>query len=153
MANTYTQIHIHAVFAVQNRLSLITESWRNRLYNYIAAIIQNHEHKLLAINGMPDHVHILFGMRPIQSLSDLMQDIKSDSSRWINENRLVAGRFSWQAGYGAFSYSKLQIPSVIRYIKNQEQHHRQKTMREEFEDLLIFHGILYDTKYILKDIK
>src|SRR5699024_5842704 len=123
MANTYTQIHIHAVFAVRNRLSLINESWEEELYKYITGIIQNQGHKLLAINGMPDHLHILFGMRPVQSLSELMQDIKGDSSKWINNKRLVKGRFSWQAGYGAFSYAKSQLPNVIRYIENQKKHH------------------------------
>lgn len=106
MPNTYTQIHIHVIFAIQNRLSLISKSWEKRLYQYITGIIQNHGHKLLSINGMPDHIHILFGMRPSQSLSDLMRDVKGDSSLWINENKFVAGKFSWQEGYGAFSYSK-----------------------------------------------
>ncbi len=96
MANTYTQIHIHAIFAVKNRLSLISKSWENRLYQYITGVIQNNDHKLLVINGMPDHVHLFFGMRPTQSLSDLMRDVKSDSSKWINENKLVAGKFAWQ---------------------------------------------------------
>ena len=93
MPNTYTQIHIHAIFAVQNRISLISKSWEQRLYQYITGIIQNHGHKLLSINGMSDHIHILFGMRPTQSLSDLMRDIKGDSSLWINENKFVAGKF------------------------------------------------------------
>lgn len=94
MSNTYTQIHIHAVFTVQNRNSIILKSWEERLYQYITGIIQNHKHKLLCINGMPDHIHVLFGMRPTQSISELMQDIKGDSSKWINENKLVIGKFS-----------------------------------------------------------
>ena len=96
MANTYTQIHIHAVFAVQNRISLIQKQWQDELYKYITGIITKNGHKLLQIGGMPDHVHILFGMRPIQSLSDLMQDIKGSASLWINQKRLVRGKFSWQ---------------------------------------------------------
>ena len=127
MSNTYTQIHIHAVFAVQNRISLISKLWEERLYQYITGIIQHKNHKLLAINGTPDHVHILFGMRPSQSLSDLMQDIKGDSSRWINENRFVNGKFSWQEGFGGFSYSKSQISAVANYIEKQEEHHKTKT--------------------------
>jgi REP element-mobilizing transposase RayT len=121
MANTFTQIHIHTVFAVQNRISLISENWETRLYQYITGIIQNHEHKVLAINGMPDHVHIIFGMRPTQSLSELLQDVKGDSSRWINENKFTSGKFSWQEGYGAFSYSKSQLNAVIKYINNQKK--------------------------------
>ncbi|MCW9708065.1 IS200/IS605 family transposase [Aliifodinibius sp. 1BSP15-2V2] len=122
MANTYTQIHIQAVFAVKNRQSLILNTWNQDLYKYISGIVQNHGHKLLQINGMPDHIHLLFGMRPSQSLSNLMKQIKQDSSRWINKNKLSKNRFSWQAGYGAFSYSKSQLPRVINYIKNQEEH-------------------------------
>ena len=118
MANTFTQIHIHAVFAVQNRTSLISNTWEERLYQYITGIIQNNNHKLLVINGMPDHIHILFGMRPTQSLSGLMQDIKGASSHWINENKFVTGRFSWQEGFGAFSYSKSQLSTVANYIEN-----------------------------------
>ena len=127
MANTYTQIHIQAVFAVQNRACVIRKAWKEDLYKYMTGIIQNHGHKVLAINGMPDHVHILFGMRPTQSLSELMQDVKGDSSKWINQNRLVKGKFSWQEGYGAFSYSKSHVDRVIKYILNQEKHHIRKT--------------------------
>lgn len=124
MANTYTQIHIQAVFAVQNRDCIIGNQWKNELYKYITGIIQNQKHKLLAINGMADHIHILFGMRPVQSLSDLLQDIKGDSSQWINKRKFINAKFSWQEGYGAFSYGKSQIPKVIQYIKDQEEHHK-----------------------------
>ena len=116
MANTYTQIHIQAVFAVQNRQSLINKQWNNELYKYITGIVQSYDHKILQINGMPDHIHMLFGMRPVQSISDLMKQVKQDSSKWINQKELVNGRFLWQAGYGAFSYSKSQLPRVIKYI-------------------------------------
>jgi putative transposase len=153
MANTFTQIHIHAVFAVQNRLSLISETWKNRLYQYITRIVQNHDHKMLCINGMPDHVHLLFGMRPTQSLSDLMQDIKGDSSFWINDNKLVTGKFSWQAGYGAFSYSKSQIHTVANYIENQKQHHKKKTFLAEYKKILDDFEIEYDESYIFKEIE
>ena len=113
MANTYTQIHIQVVFAVKKRTGLIQKEWKDELYKYITGIFQAHDHKLLAINGMHDHVHIFFGMRPIQSLSDLMQDIKGSSSKWINEKRFINDRFEWQEGYGAFSYSKSQTADVI----------------------------------------
>ena len=152
MANTFTQIHIHAIFAVQNRISLISKTWEERLYQYITGIIQNHNHKLLSINGMPDHIHILFGMRPAQSLSDLMQDIKGDSSRWINENKFVAGKFSWQEGYGAFSFSKSQLSAVAEYIENQEQDHKKKTFIEEYKKILNDFNIEYDERYIFKNI-
>lgn len=152
MPNTYTQIHIQAVFAVQNRQSLIRTVWKDNLYRYITGIIQNHEHKVLQINGMPDHVHILFGMRPKQSISDLIKQVKQDSSKWINDSRLTKGRFSWQSGYGAFSYSKDQLPAVIRYIQNQEEHHRRTSFREEYIRLLKDFDIDYNEAYLFRDI-
>lgn len=152
MANTYTQIHQQFVFAVQNRLSLIDPAWKQELYKYMTGVIQNHDHKLLAINGMPDHVHILVGMRPTQSISDLLQDIKGDSSKWINNNRLVRGKFQWQEGYGAFSYSKSHVPAVIQYIQNQEIHHKKKTFIEEYLEFLEKFEIEYDSRYIFKPV-
>lgn len=153
MANTYTQIHIQAVFSVQDRSSVIRESWKNELYQYIAGIIQNQGHKLLAINGMPDHIHIFFGMRPTQKLSDLMQDIKGDSSKWINQKIFTKSRFSWQEGYGAFSYSKSQVDPVIDYIKNQEIHHHRKSFIEEYIEFLDRFEVPYDERYIFKPIQ
>ena len=152
MANTYTQIHIQTVFAVQNRQSLISDQWKDQLYKYITGIIQNNNHKVLQINGMPDHIHILFGMRPTQSLSDLMKQVKQDSSKWINNNRLVKGKFSWQAGFGAFSYSKSQLPKLIRYIKNQEQHHKKVSLQDEYLQLLKASNIEFDDRYIFKNV-
>ena len=128
MANTYTQIHIQTVFSVQDRICIIRKTWKNELFQYITGIIQNHGHKVLAINGMPDHVHVFFGMRPTQSLSDLMQDVKGDSSKWINKKGFVNGKFSWQEGFGGFSYSKSHVDNVIDYIKNQEIHHHKKLL-------------------------
>jgi len=110
MANTYTQIHVQTVFAVQNRQSLIGELWKYNLYKYVTAVIQNNDHKLLQINGMPDHIHILFGLRPVQSLSELMKQVKQDLSKWIYQNRFTRGKFSWQEGYGAFPYSSKGLP-------------------------------------------
>ena len=152
MANTYTQIHIQAVFAVQNRNCIMQRGWKDELYKYITGIVQNNKHKLLAINGMPDHVHILFGFRPSQSLSDLMQDIKGSSSKWINEKRFIKGKFSWQEGYGAFSYSKSELPKVIQYIRNQEEHHKKRTFIEEYEDLLKEFEIDYDERFVFKPV-
>ena len=151
--DTYTQIHIQLVFAVQNRESMILESWRGRLYKYIVAIIQNNRHKVLSIGGTADHIHILIGMRPSQSLSDLIRDVKGCSSKWINENGLSNGWFSWQEGYGAFSYAKDELPDVIRYIENQAEHHNQKNMVDEYKGLLEEHGVEYDERNIFKPIE
>ncbi|MEP6262180.1 MAG: IS200/IS605 family transposase [Gillisia sp.] len=153
MANTYTQVHIQVVFAVQNRQGLIQNSWKDELYKYITAIIQNHNHKVLQINGMPDHIHILIGMRPTQSLSDLIKQVKQDSSKWINNKGIINGKFSWQSGYGAFSYSKTELPRVIRYIQNQEEHHKTKTFLEEYVALLQTHEVNYEEQYIFKPIE
>ena len=151
MANTFTQIHIHAVFAVQNRKSLIKKDWQERLYKYIIAIIQKHGHKVLSIGGMQDHVHILFGLRPTQSLSALMQEVKRDSSEWINQNKLAIGKFSWQEGYAAFSYGKSQISDVIAYIENQERHHAKQSFTDEYRKFLDKFGIEYDNQYIFHE--
>ena len=152
MANTYSQIHIHVVFAVQNRESLIGNLWKNELYRYISGIIQNHQHKVIAINGMPDHLHILIGLRPIQSISELMQKVKGDSSKWINQKGFVLGKFSWQEGYGAFSYGKSQINDVIDYIKMQEIHHHRKTFKEEYRQFLEKFAVDYDERFVFKEI-
>ena len=152
MANTYTQIHIHFVFAVKFRHGIIQCKWKEDLYKYITGIIQNNNHKLLAINGMPDHIHILLGLRPAQSISDLMKDVKQSSSKWINDNKLTSGHFEWQEGYGAFSYSKSQINQVINYIQNQEIHHKKKTFKEEYLDFLEKFEIDYDEKFIFKEL-
>ncbi|MBS1512544.1 MAG: IS200/IS605 family transposase [Bacteroidetes bacterium] len=153
MSNTYTQIHLHLVFTVQNRLSLIDESWSERLYQYISGIVRKNTHKTIAINGMPDHVHLVIGMRPVQSLSDLMQDIKMQSSKWINENKLVPGKFRWQEGYGAFSYNKSSLPNLIRYVNNQKEHHRKKTFLEEYRAFLEAFAVDYDEQYIFKPVE
>jgi REP element-mobilizing transposase RayT len=152
MANTFTQIHIHAVFAVQNRMSLIQKSWRERLYQYVIAVIQNREHKVLAIGGMPDHIHILFGLRPIQALSSLMQEVKRDSSEWVNRQRLAVGRFTWQEGYSAFSYSKSQVPAIANYIATQEEHHAKTTFMDEYKTFLNQFEVEYDERYIFKPV-
>ena len=152
MANTYTQIHIQFVFVVQYRKTLIKKEWKDLLYKYITGIIQNKEHKLLQINGMPDHVHILLGMRPYQSISELAQVVKKQSSDWINEMKFTERRFNWQPGFGAFSYSKNDVPRVIRYIANQEQHHRKISFSAEYIKLLEEMKINYDENYLFDPI-
>jgi REP element-mobilizing transposase RayT len=153
MANTYAQIHIHTIFSVQNRNCIIDKLWKYELYKYITGIIQNQGHRVLAINGMPDHIHIFFGMRPVQSLSGLMQDIKGGSSKWINQNSFIRGHFTWQEGYGAFSYSRSDVGKVIEYIKNQEIHHLHKGFEEEYREFLIKFDIVYDERYIFKNLQ
>ena len=150
MANTYTQIHLQAIFAVKKRTGLIQREWKDELYKYITGIIQAQDHKLLAINGMPDHLHVFFGMRPIQSLSDLMQDIKQNSSKWINQKKFIKEKFEWQEGFGAFSYSKSQASGVIAYVQNQEVHHRKITFLDEYKKFLEKFEVDYDERYIFK---
>jgi putative transposase len=150
MANTYTKIYIHGVFSVRDRFCLISKNWKDELYKYITGIVQNNGHKLIAINGMSDHLHVFIGMKPSQSLSDLMQDIKGDSSKWINSKQFVKGRFSWQEGFGAFSYSSLQIDNIVNYILTQEEHHRKYSFEEEYKELLKEFNIEYDDKYLFK---
>ena len=136
MSDTYTQIYVHVVFDVKNRLSLIQAEWQDELYKHISEIITNRGHKLMQIGGMPDHVHILFEMHSAQSVSELMQDIKGGSSFWINQKQLVVGKFSWQEGYGAFSQGKSQIEDVVKYIQQQEFHHMERNYAEEYLELL-----------------
>ena len=152
MANTYSQIHIQTVFAVQDRMSLIKNEWKDRLYLYMTAILQNKGHKMLAIGGVADHVHLFFGFRPDDSLSVLVQELKRCSSIWINGQHLVKGRFSWQVGYGAFSYSKSQIPVVCNYIAKQEEHHQKQSFVEEYIEILNRAGVDYDQRFIFKDV-
>lgn len=152
MANRFTQIHLQIVFAVENRISLIRNSWKDELYKYTTGIVQNNDHKLLSINGMPDHIHLLIGMRPVQALSYLMQQIKRESSSWVNDNKFTKGKFNWQEGYGAFSYSRSHLPDVIKYIENQELHHKKKTFIEEYKELLEKFEIIYDERYIFKEV-
>jgi putative transposase len=152
MANTFTQIYLHLVFAVQNRVSLIHPDWKDELYKYITGIVQNNGHKLIAINGMPNHLHIATGYKPHQLIPDLLQDIKGSSSKWINKEKFVKGKFSWQEGYGAFSFSHSHIDRVVKYIINQDQHHKKQTFREEYIQLLKKYDVLFDERYILIDV-
>jgi REP element-mobilizing transposase RayT len=152
MANTYTKIYLQFVFAVQNG-SLIHNSWKDELYKYITGIVQNNNHKLIAINGMPNHLHVFVGYKPHQLIPDLLQDIKGSSSGWINNKGFVSGKFNWQEGYGAFSYSHSHIDRVVKYIQNQEQHHKKKTFKEEYLELLRRFDIEFDERYILKDVE
>jgi len=150
MANTYTQIYLHIVFAVEGRQSLIAPGHNDELQKYITGIVTGQKHKLIAINNMPDHLHMLVGLRPDATLSDLVRDVKAGSSKFINEKRWVMGRFSWQEGFGAFSYARSQLDTVIRYIQNQPKHHAGQSFRDEYVKLLEKFGVEYDPKYIFK---
>lgn len=152
MANTFTQIYLHLVFAVQNRISLIQPDWKDELYKYITGIVQNNGHKLIAINGMHNHLHIATGYKPHQLVPELLKDVKGYSSKWINERKFIRGKFNWQEGYGAFSFSHSQIDKVVRYLDHQTQHHKKQTFREEYIQLLKKYNIPFDEKYILLDI-
>ena len=149
---TYSEIHLQFVFAVKYRNASIHPSWKDELYKYITGIVQNHGHKMLCINGMPDHIHILVGMRTSQSVADLLREIKAGSSKWINERNFINTRFEWQEGYGAFSYGKSQLKYVINYIERQELHHKSIPFRMEYKAFLEEHEIKYDEKYIFKEL-
>ena len=153
MPNTYTQIHIHFVFAVKNRQALIHESIRARVEKYITGIVQNFGHKLLAVYCMSDHTHLFAGFRPNQSFSDLMREVKSNSSEFINKGKLTKEKFNWQEGYGAFSYSHSHVPSVIHYVLNQPEHHRKKTFKEEYLELLKKFEVPYEEQYLFNWIE
>ena len=151
MSNTYTQLHIQFIFAVKYRAAMIESSWKESLHKYITGIFQKNKHKMLQVNSMPDHIHILIGLHTEQSISSIIQNVKSESTNWINDQGWTRSKFAWQNGYGAFSYSKSQLPKVIRYIQEQEQHHQKQTFLQEYKSFLDAFEIRYDERYIFKD--
>lgn len=152
MANSYTQIYLQFVFAVKYRNAVIADNWEADLYKYITGIVQNNKHKLISINGMPDHIHVLVGFHTTQSIADLMRDIKANSSKWINENNFTKEKFEWQTGYGAFSYSKSHLQNVINYINNQKQHHQKQTFLKEYKTFLEKFEIEYSIDFSFKEL-
>jgi REP element-mobilizing transposase RayT len=152
MADTYTKIYIHVVFVVKGRENIISSRWKDDLYKYINGIITNNDQKLMIINGMPDHVHLLIGIKPSIAISDLVRDIKANSSRFINEKRWVRGKFEWQHGFGAFSCNPVDLDDIINYIKNQEEHHKKKPFREEYLDILNQNYVDFKSEYIFEDV-
>ena len=152
MANTYSQIYIQIVFAVKGRQNLVSTIWKDELYKYITGIVTNEGQKLIAINGMPDHIHILIGLKPDKSLSDLVRAIKANSSRFINEKGWINNKFEWQTGFGAFSYSHSQLTNVINYIQKQEEHHNKKTFKEEYIDFLNAFDVDFENEFIFDDV-
>ena len=150
MGDTYTQLYIQLVFAVKARKSFIQNAWEEKLYKYITAVVQNDRHKMLAINGMPDHIHIFLGLNPAIAISDLVKDIKRASNNWINDERLIKGKFEWQAGYGAFSYGKSQIDRVCKYIQDQKEHHSKRSFKAEYKGLLKLFEIAFKDEYLFE---
>jgi putative transposase len=152
MAGTYSQIYLQVVFAVKGRENLISQSWKDELHKYIAGIIKEKEQKPIIVNGMPDHIHAFIGLKPSMRISDLVRDVKNNSSKFINEKGFVRGKFSWQEGYGVFSYSHSHIQRVYNYILNQEEHHRKKTFKDEYLDLLKKFEIEFKEEYVFEFI-
>jgi putative transposase len=148
MPDTFSQIYIHIIFAVKGRQNQILPDWKDELYKYITGIVTNKKQKLIYINGMPNHIHILVGFRPNMNASDLVRDIKYNSTNFINSKKYLKGKFYWQEGFGAFSCSHSQLDKVINYIKNQEVHHRKKTFKEEYLDFLKIYDIEYKPEYL-----
>jgi REP element-mobilizing transposase RayT len=148
MANTFSQIYIQLVFATQSRQNLVRKERKEELQKYIAGIVAGQHQKLLAIHCMPDHTHALVGLRPSMAISELVEEIKSHSSGFINRKRWMFGRFNWQEGYGAFSYGHSQLSTIITYIQNQEQHHARTTFRDEYLMFLKRFQVQYDPKYL-----
>lgn len=153
MANSYTQLHIQFVFAVKYRTARIDKEWKGRLHEYITGIFQQNKHKMLQINSMPNHIHIFIGMRPHQSVSSLIQNVKKESTKWIKAQSFCSHPFAWQEGYGAFSYAKSQVNDVIRYIQNQEIHHRKETFLNEYRKFLTAFEIEWNEQYIFKELE
>lgn len=148
MPNTYTRLYIQIVFAVKGRESLVCEQIRERVEKYMTGIVQNKGQKVYAIYCMPDHLHLFISMKPDLAISDLVRILKSESTKFINDHQLIAGKFSWQEGFGAFSYSASQIDAVVNYILDQPNHHRTKSFKEEYVTLLKMFNVDYNEKYL-----
>jgi putative transposase len=153
MPGTFSQIYIQIVFAVKGRENLINNSWKDELHKYIAGIIKAKDQKSIIVNGMPDHIHAFVGLRPSMAISDLVRDIKSNSSTFINDRKLVKGKFSWQEGYGAFSYGHSQLDTVYKYILHQEEHHKTKSFKEEYMGFLNKFEVPHEERYLFEWIE
>jgi REP element-mobilizing transposase RayT len=152
MANTCSQIYIQVVFAVTGRASVIPKEHKDELHRYVTGIVTRRGQKLIAINSMPDHVHLLVGQKPDCALPDLVRDVKAALSRLIHERQWVLGRFAWQEGFGAFSYSHSQLGDVIRYIERQEEHHAKRTFTEEYREFLQRFAVEHDPRYVFAQV-
>lgn len=150
MANTYTQFYVHLVFSPRNKQSLIKRNWKDELEKYITTIVQNHKHKMLAINCMPDHIHIFIGYYVNQLVPDLVEEIKTSSCAWIKYKKLSRYKFEWQRGYGAFTHSRSQVDTVVNYILKQEEHHKKTPFKDEYLEILRKNDVKYDDKYLFE---
>ena len=150
MANTYTQCYIHLVFAVRNRNALIKKEWKNEMEKYITGIVQNHQHKMLAIGSMPDHIHILIGYNINQLIPEIVEEIKTSTNKWIKEKKLSKFKFDWQKGYGAFTYSRSEIDNVVKYILSQEEHHKKRSFKEEYLEMLEKNEVIFSNEYLFE---
>ena len=148
MANTFTQMYVHLVFAPKNRDALICKGWKNDLEKYITGIVQNHKHKMLAIGTMPDHVHLFIGYNLNHLIPDLIEKIETSSNIWIRKNNLSKFHFEWQKGYGSFSHSRSQIDTLVKYVLNQEIHHKKKSFKEEYLEILRRNDIEFKCEYV-----
>ncbi len=153
MSQTFSQIYIQIVFAVKGRQNLIQKSWKDELHKYLSGILTEKNQKSIIVNGMPDHIHAFVGLKPSMAISDLVREMKNNSTNFINDRNFVKGKFSWQDGYGAFSYSHSQMDNVYNYILNQEEHHKTKTFKQEYIQFLNNFGISYDEKYLFEWIE
>jgi len=148
MANTYTKLNIHAIFAVKFRQAIIPKHISEQLYSYMAGIIKSEKQFPIKINGMPDHVHLAFSIKPTISVSDLIRVVKTNSSRWMNQQGILEHEFAWQRGFGAFSYGQSQMPDLVKYIENQEAHHRKRTFKEEYIGFLKAFQVEFEDTYL-----
>lgn len=153
MAGTYSQIYIQIVFSVKGKENLLQKSWRKEVFKYMSGIVKAKNQKSIIVNGVSDHVHLFVGLKPSMSVSDLVRDVKNNSSNFINKNNFVKGRFSWQEGFGSFSYANSQIERVYQYILNQEKHHQKKSFKDEYLDFLKEFDIEYNEKYLFEWVK
>lgn len=148
MPGTFSQIYIQYVFAVKGRQNLLQKPWRDDVFKYISGIIKAKNQKPIIVNGVADHVHVFTGLKPSMNISELVRDIKNNSSNFINENNFLKGKFAWQEGYGAFSYAHSQLDDVYQYLLNQEEHHRRKSFKEEYLEFLRKFEIEFDERYL-----
>ena len=148
MSGTYSQIYIQVVFAVKRRENLIQLNWEDKLYKYITGIVQQKGQKMIAINGIPNHIHFLIGIKTVCCLSDLVREVKKSSNQYINENRFCPYKFNWQEGYGAFSYGQSQLDVIIRYIMNQKEHHKKNSFKREYIGFLKKFQVEHQEQYL-----
>ncbi len=153
MANTFSQIYLQFVFAVKHRQSLIAREYKEELHKYVKGLVQNRKAKMLAVHCMPDHIHLFVGLKPVVLISDFVKEIKVESNEFINNKNWIKGKFSWQEGYGVFSYSHSHIDAVVKYVLNQEKHHQKKTFKQEYHQLLEKFEIPFEEKYLFDFIE